>query len=241
MMGNGYELQELNWDTEFFGLRCARVRIFEDLDCIQFSRLVKGIQDYGFVTIDNVIGSGDNNRVLCSMQGNYLVDVPLTFSYALSSEDRNVSPLGIFVTNDLPADEKIEFIAKKSFLQGRFYKDPAIDHSAADDLYASWIRNAFLRKDKYFVLDVERNGFILFSDIEQGHGLEIELIAVDDRVRKRGIAGKMITALKAYAVEKGYRYIKVVTQADNIGAVNLYAHHRFKLIKCEYTYHFWNR
>lgn len=172
------------------------------------------------MTIDNDTGTKGNNKILCSIYGNYSVNVLTIYPYALSEEDKNISQLANVIMHNMPVDERIEFIVKKSFSHSFFYKDPVIDNSITDGLYSRWIRNAFFREDEYFVLSERKKGFILFSEMNDGLSIDIELIAVDDNERKKGTAGKMISSSKIYAVNKGYSYINVSMQADNIGAVN---------------------
>jgi dTDP-4-amino-4,6-dideoxy-D-galactose acyltransferase len=237
----GFEIRELEWDTKYFGMKCARVRLNKELNQVQFIELKKTINQYEFVTIDNDSKYMKNNELLCSIDGAHLVDVPLTFSHALLDLDYKEFDKVCTVMNNVEQNKKIESIAKYSFLPGRFYNDSRIDQGKADGLYACWIKNSFFREDNYFVLDDNNNGFILFSKINEDAGIDIELIAVDDKERNKGIAGKMIDSLKYYAIKGNIKYIDVVTQAHNVGAVNLYTRHGFKLKKCEYTYHFWNK
>lgn len=239
-MFSGFEIKYLNWDTKFFGTKCARIRLIDELTINQYLELTTVIKQYGFVTIDNGWENLKNNEYLSSVEGAFLVDVPLTFSYTLSEIDNHSE--GFYnVINNVEQVEKIENIAKNSFLPGRFYNDSRIDKLLADELYGNWIKNSFNSETKYFVIADHVKGFILFSTIDEGRALDIELIAVDDKERKKGIAGKMLETIKYYALKKGYEYIRVVTQAHNIGAVNLYTRQGFKLVKCEYTYHFWNK
>lgn len=239
-MFNGFVIRDLDWDTKYFGTRCARIRLTEELATNQYLELNRVIKQYGFVTIDNNSQNLKNNELLSLIKGNFLVDVPLTFSYKLKETDKHFKDC-YSVTNNFEQSNKVESIAKSSFLAGRFYNDSRIDKSLVDGLYENWIKNSFCSENKYFVIADQSSGFILFSTINEGKGLDIELIAVDDKERRKGIAGKMIDTLKCYAIKKGHEYINVVTQAHNVGAINLYTRHGFQLDKCEYTFHFWNK
>jgi dTDP-4-amino-4,6-dideoxy-D-galactose acyltransferase len=241
IINTGFELRELEWDTNYFGIKCARVRLREALNKENFNKLKNTLSQYEFVTIDNSSEFIKNNELLGMMEQTHLVDVPLTFSFNLSNIEIKNNAEGYEIVNNVDYNNKIEFIAKKSFLPGRFYNDSRIEKNSADGLYSRWIRNSFNREDKYFVLDDKNSGFILFSEIDGGIGLDIELIAVDDKERNKGIAGKMINHIKDYAKENNYKYIDVVTQSHNIAAVNLYSKHDFKLKKCEFTFHYWNK
>ncbi|NTW70835.1 MAG: GNAT family N-acetyltransferase [Eubacteriaceae bacterium] len=238
-MDRAYEFLEQKWDSEFFKMKCARVHIEKNLSTGEFSGLKKKVRNFEFVTIDNNASATENNIKICSLKGCCLVDVPMIFFYEVTFQDQGQS-IGIEIGNRYPEDEKIKTMARNSFLRGRFYKDPSIEKSKADDLYGNWIKNAFSRDDKYFVVTEEKTGFILFSFIDK-ETMDIELIAVDEEYRNMGIAGKMISALKRKAADHGVHSIRVVTQADNIQAINLYFRNGFKLTKCEYTFHCWNR
>lgn len=233
----GYIIKDLQWDTQFFGVNCLRVYIKEQLVEEQFESLKKEIESSSFITIDNENGSYKNNHLLCGLNNCYLVDVPVTFRFYIESKVENVT--GISINNNLDYNPKILCIGKDAFKFGRFYKDENIPEAKASQLYISWLKSAFNREDKRFVIDDNHNGFILFSETDDKNGLEIELIATAEATRAKGYAKQMITALKGYAAICGHKYINVVTQADNTAAVNLYSGQGFKLVRCMYTFHCW--
>ncbi|NLD46932.1 MAG: GNAT family N-acetyltransferase [Clostridiaceae bacterium] len=235
----GYILKDLHWDTQFFGVKCLRVYIKEQLVEEQFESLKKEIESYSFITIDNENGSYQNNHLLCGLNNCYLVDVPVTFRFPIDSKTENVT--GVSIKENFDSNSKILSIGKDAFKLGRFYKDENIPEGKASQLYINWLKSASNRNDKRFVIEENYNGFILFSETDDKKGLEIELIATDKDIRAKGYAKRMITALKSYAASRGYKYINVVTQADNIAAVNLYSRQGFKLISCMYTFHCWKR
>jgi dTDP-4-amino-4,6-dideoxy-D-galactose acyltransferase len=236
--GNGYILKSLQWDTDFFGVKCLRVYINEELTDKQYVALQKDIEDYNFIVLDNVIGSSKNNQLLCQLNNCFLVDVPIVYCFKLVNRFDKVKDL--CVKNNLDYNQKILRIGQNAFKLGRFYNDKNISEEKASRLYVSWLKSAFNRDDKFFVVDKESNGFILFSETSDKKGLDIELIATVEVARAKGIAKQMLIALKSYAVNSGYKYITVVTQANNVAAVNLYSGQGFRLDKCMYTFHCWN-
>lgn len=237
--GNDYILRSLQWDTDFFGVKCARVYIKKELNDEQYEALQKDIRDYVFVVLDNEVGSYKNNQLLCQLNNCYLVDIPITYCFNTSSRVENVD--GVSIKSNMAYSAHLLQIARNAFKLGRFYKDMNITKEKASELYVSWLKNAFNRDDKYFVVEDSSNGFILFSETYDKRGLDIELIATDKAYSGRGVAKQMLTALKSYAVNLGYKYITVVTQADNVAAVNLYGGQGFKLENCMYTFHCWTR
>lgn len=233
----GYMLKDLPWDTQFFELKCLRVYIKEELNEEQFNSLINDIKGYSFITFDNENGSYKNNQLFCGLDNCYLVDVPVTYRFIMKCIDEDV--VGVSVKNKLDYNSKILDIGKNAFRLGRFYKDENIPEEKASRLYVSWLKNAFGKEDRYFVIADNHKGLILFSETDDKKGVEIELIATVDAIRSKGYAKRMITALKNYAATCGYKYINVVTQADNIAAVNLYSGQGFKLVSCMYTFHYW--
>jgi hypothetical protein len=98
---------------------------------------------------------------------------------------------------------------------GRFRQDPLIATEAAIDLYTSWVRNSTRGAKR--IAAVNRN-FVSFEDIA---GVRwIDLLSVLDK--RAGIAGKLLGMVVADARHRGLEEVKVVTDRDNVVALNTF-------------------
>jgi ribosomal protein S18 acetylase RimI-like enzyme len=141
-----------------------------------------------------------------------------------------------------PDDENsVVELARKNFLYSRFHLDSNIPHDAANTVKAEWVRNYFQGKRGEQMVIAGVNGRIAgFLQLLYGeHGrLIIDLIAVDQRWRRKGIAGTMI----AYAESNcgDFRHIQVGTQIANIPSIRLYEKIGFRMTSAQYVFHYHN-
>ncbi|MHC4992009.1 MAG: GNAT family N-acetyltransferase, partial [Planctomycetota bacterium] len=101
-----------------------------------------------------------------------------------------------------------------------------------------WAGNYFRgeRGDDLVVADTDGRcaGFLLALHV--GDALVIDLVAVDDRWRGRGLVGDM-TRL-ACLRRAGARVLRVGTQVANIPALRAYIRLGFTVVQCRYVLHF---
>ena len=131
-------------------------------------------------------------------------------------------------------------IAHDSFSYSRFHLDPQIPDEVCNNIKARWVENFFpgKRADEMIValVDGEIVGFVtlLYRAEEE---LVIDLIAVDERQRRKGIASDMIS----YAESHSNRCrIVVGTQVANIASTRFYEQLGFRLCESYYVVHYHN-
>lgn len=168
----------------------------------------------------------------------YLIDTNMTF-------EKPILPTHHFagywtIRFAVPSDEsQVVELARKNFAYSRFHLDGNISRDAANTVKAEWVRNYFLgnRGEQMVVATVEGRvvGFIqvLYGNEKT---LIIDLIAVDKKWRRKGIAVDMI----AYAESNcgGFNRIQVGSQIANIPSIRLYEKLGFKMFKAEYVFHY---
>ncbi len=140
-----------------------------------------------------------------------------------------------------PGDkERIVKIAGCSFTKSRFHLDPMIKNSKADKIKSEWASNYFrgLRGDWMVIAEADGivTGFLQLirkSDYE----IIIDLVAVDDDYRGRGLAGSMISFCDTYCVKKPVT-IDVGTQISNISSLSFYQKLGFSISSAQYVFHF---
>lgn len=240
MSENNYECKFLEWDTEYFGVKSARVNLLGDVDERGQEDILSFCKNYDFVTIANFENRNENNLWIGEKTAAFLTDVNIQFVKELHSLEKH-SDDNTYVINNLLPNEEILKIAKKSFRYSRFYNDPNLSESKSQNVYLHWTEGAFQKDSKYFVICEREDkiaGFLLFSSEESF--VTVELIAVDEAYQAQGVGKALIKAMESFAYDKDINKIKVGTQVNNIPAVQFYSKMGFTYVNCGSIYHIWN-
>jgi ribosomal protein S18 acetylase RimI-like enzyme len=179
--------------------------------------------------------SCDDAEAAVAMQaaGFRVVDVNLGFTKAITKASPNA------VIRDAAASEEnaVANLAGQAYRFSRFHLDPGFSAKEAGKLKEAWVRNFFRgqRGDRLFVAehDGKISGFLLALCTDET--CVIDLIAVDQDSRRRGLAADLIAAFEnAFPRMK---YISAGTQAANIPSVRLYEKLGFRLTSSQYLLH----
>lgn len=231
-------VQPTLWDDAYFNLKTAKIVLIEELTEQSVEVLKKKSEGFDFVVIDNYKGSLKNDRILSSIENNFLCDIQVNFSLLCEKVSAKTSPFAL-VQNNLNSLEQLLTISESVFQFSRFKIDPFLDEKKSQALYRKWCEDAFKNENKYFLIHSagdEINGYILFHNEEF---LVIELIAVQTKKQRNGIGGEMIDHLIRFCQEKGINKIKVGTQANNKQAIRFYQQKGFILENIHTIYHYW--
>ncbi len=230
-----YNFSHLDWDTEFFGIPCARISLLEALTEQEMKDAFRQCDEYSFVTIENTCGAFSNDFYLGNSSKAYLADCAISLkkqSSAYSPRDFGDNKIRRATEEDLPW---ITEIAGSAFVNSRFCNDPAITDEQVSNLYSSWVKNAFSDENKTIFVTEEKDGFIIY--LQNGNQAHINLIASDGKNRKKGVATALVRYVDNYAFVNGCEEFFVGTQATNVPAMNLYMKCGFKLFKTTRIYH----
>ena len=235
-----YEIKKLDWDTSFFGLNCAKVILKKEINVEDVNRISEELEKnkIQFATIQNIDNNDNNNYIMNEFDKAFLADVNIQFMKEIDLKVKNEISNNVNIKNNMPYNEEILDIAKKSFIYSRFINDKNLKNG--DKVYYEWTKNSFGRKDKYFCVhqtNEKNDGYLLFS-IENNE-IVIELIAVNKQVKGIGIGRKLIKEIENFAKEKDIKCIKVGTQLNNIYAQNFYVKCGFEHITNHSIYHLW--
>ncbi|WP_195913971.1 GNAT family N-acetyltransferase [Planomicrobium sp. YIM 101495] len=235
-----YEIQPLDWDSNYFGVSAAKVIINEELREKDFQEIKSQVRDFEFVVINNMDNAVENNHLIGLYSNAFLVDMNVQFEMEMKPAH---SPSFYKVKNQYEKNEEILEIAKNAFNYSRFYNDPFLDGNLSRDIYFNWVNNSFEKAEKFFIVAEEGGqifGFILFS-IKNSKELVIELISLAPASQGKGIGTKLISTVKHYAENNSLHKIKVGTQIDNLQAMNFYAKKGFDFCSKASIYHYWPR
>jgi ribosomal protein S18 acetylase RimI-like enzyme len=132
----------------------------------------------------------------------------------------------------------VEAIARTAFRFSRFHLDPRVPAILANEIKAQWAGNFFRgKRGDYMVVAEHASQVDGFLQLLAGHDgtLTIDLIAVAERHRGRGLASDMIRFAARNCGTPSR--IRVGTQAANITSLRLYEHLGFRLTAASYVLH----
>lgn len=134
--------------------------------------------------------------------------------------------------------ESILNIAYTNFSFSRFHLDPLIDNSLANAIKREWAGNYFTgeRGDWMVVLVFDNNVVGFLQLISAEHKLIVDLIAIDQRHQRKGLAGAMINFAAKHC--DSHACISVSTQIHNIPSTRAYEKNGFRLSNAHYIFHY---
>ncbi|MGV8155102.1 MAG: GNAT family N-acetyltransferase [Alkaliphilus sp.] len=240
--GENYDCFPLNWDTNYFNIKSARVNLKEIVTKENQEKIMTYCDSFEFITIANIGNDKENNLWIGKTCSAFLTDINIQFSKKIGNKPDYIDEF-TEIYNNYPKNEKVLNIAKNTFLYSRFFNDPLLPGKEAKNIYLHWTECAFSQANKYFVITKRKNvvaGYLLFSIDKEKNFATIELISVDDNYQGQKVGKSMIAELESFAYKEGLGHIRVGTQVDNIDATQFYINCGFHYINCSTVYHLWN-
>lgn len=232
----------LPWDSSFFGLRIARLTVarlspyilkealewckLHDIDCLYF------------------LADSDHRETveLAEAASFRFVDVRLTLTLASFKEEIHQSPDGgirLWKEKDL---NSLKAIARQSHSDSRFYFDGGFPKERCEALFESWIERSCGGWAKaVFVAELDGAVAGYCTCHIEGDVGSIGLVAVANHAQGRSLGRRLIAAAISYVRQEGISTLKVVTQARNIPAQQLYQKCGFVTDSVMLWYHKWFR
>jgi len=229
---------ELQWDTEFFGVTCAKAILYKQLTKTEWDELKERFGDYRFISIENRNSEPTNAQLIGSDTNAFLADVNIQFKKKIETACN--MPETVQIYQAMEWNERVIGIGNFQF--SKFTEDPELAKRGGSEVYKQWLINSFGKLDKFHAVSKgandEINGFLLHSYSDRI--CTIELIAVLSNVTRSGIGTNLFRAVEYAAYQRGCDEIRVGTQVRNMPAINF--NHKFgcKQVGCHQTYHLWN-
>lgn len=234
---NSYTFFKLQWDTDFFGVKCAKAVLHKPLTLTEWIDLKDKLRNYQFTSIENRNSEPNNAQLIGRDTSAFLVDVNIQFKKKIGLPVEHSQNIKIYQA--LERNERI--IELGDFKFSKFTEDPELLKRGGARVYRQWLINAFGKADKFYALSKdengETNGFLLHSYAESA--CIVELIAVSQNVNKHGIGTNLFKAVEYQAYQLGCVNIRVGTQVRNMGAINFYCSAGCKQVGCHQVYHLW--
>jgi ribosomal protein S18 acetylase RimI-like enzyme len=240
-MNRKYDFVPLEWDTQYFGIKSARLNLWDIPDENEQDQITKLCAEYDFVTISNIGNLKENNQWIGRKSNAFLTDINIQFAKIITANSAFPKET-VYVVNNYPRNDAILRIASDSFIYSRFFNDEWLPQHKVKQIYRHWTECAFNQENKYFAI-CEKQGNVAGYILSMGNieNCEIELIAVDKKYQGQGVGKALIQKLETHAMGQGYKKITVGTQVDNIHAAQFYSKMGFIYASCNSIYHWWSR
>jgi dTDP-4-amino-4,6-dideoxy-D-galactose acyltransferase len=234
----------LPWDTDFFGVRIARVEAASLTDA-DVAELRAWAEREAVDCIYFLAGAADTPSVRAAERGGFaLTDLRVTLERSLPPGELEASESGTdpSIGQAEPGDvDTLASIARGSHRDSRFYADGHFPPERCDDFYEQWIRNS-CGDFADVVLVARREGAAcgyISGHLEAGRIGRIGLIAVAERARGLSLGPRLVEASLRWFAEAGCERVAVTTQGRNTRAQRLYENAGFRTRSVELWFHLW--
>jgi dTDP-4-amino-4,6-dideoxy-D-galactose acyltransferase len=238
--------QFLQWDTDFFGYRIARVQGGR-LTPESAAQILEWGQQNGIQCLYFQAEADDPQTIrLAEAHGFNLVEVRLTLERNLSDWDPETRPkasqdAAIRAGNpgDIPA---VQQIAQNSYIDSRFYFDRRFSEQDWQHYYQTWVKKSFSGGAEMALVaeqDGQVIGYITGVLVNEGQECQYELTGVSQAARRSGVGQELFRSGMDWCVQHGIPYIWVMTQGRNVTTQRMIQRHGFLTRSCHLYYHKW--
>lgn len=228
--------RKISWDSKVFGYGVAQITN----NNLSATNLEKTLIELNNNNISLVYWITDSSKKNIPGNGK-LVDTKITFIRNINDKDfienRSITS---YINRQL--DKDLLSLTLQSGKFSRFNTDKKFKEDEYEKLYSAWIQKSLdgeIAKDVLVYEDSfgKKNGLITLDYDKEN--ATIGLLAVDKKVRGKGIGKQLVTEAFRQAYRRSIKYLYVTTQETNIPACNLYLKMGFKKKERKYIYHFW--
>lgn len=230
--------RRLEWDSDFFGHRIARI-LPGRLDEAGMARALAWAQEHAIACLYFLadVDATDTHRA-AEAHGFHLVDVRLTLKCESVGGAEPAPAVRPGRSEDLPM---LIPTVRAAHTDSRFFADPHFARERCADLYETWLRRSFEgHADGVFVAEQDGRacGYMTCHLQEGGLG-QIGLVGVAESARGRGLGRQLMRAALRWFDDHGCRNARVVTQGRNAAALRLYQGCGFRLEQIQLWFHWW--
>lgn len=235
--------QHLNWDSDFFAVRIARINTHQLTE--------KNLQEANSWCAANKIDclyfladTNDNETIMLAERSEFhLVDLRITFEKrmaAVTTDNISVTK-GLIRLCEARDIEELRNIARNNHHDTRFYFDGHFSHERCDELYATWIERSFKDfADAVFIADSEgKAGGYITCHLREGNIGQIGLVGVGPALQGKGVGTLLVNHAICWFATQGIGKVTVVTQGRNVPAQRLYQKCGFLTQSFQLWYHKW--
>lgn len=228
----------LEWDSEFFGLRIARVE-GDRLEPAAAAEVLGWCRDRGIDCLYLQADCGDAATIATAGDAGFrLADVRVVLERPPGPSGREVR-VRPWAEEDIPA---LRDLAGRSHLGTRFYRDGRFPRERCRALYETWIERSCRGWAQMVMVGGAPGkpaGYVT-GHLEGGEG-RIGLLAVEPREQGNGLSSELMEAALDWFASRGASRVSVATQAANIPALRFYQKIGFLASSVSLWYHLWPR
>jgi dTDP-4-amino-4,6-dideoxy-D-galactose acyltransferase len=232
----------LDWDTNFFGIRIARIND-DHLDSDSMKSALTWCLDNQIECVYLLTNPAESATIkLIEGSGFHLVDIRVTLDRQIQATSLPWRPEASFIRmatiDDIPA---LRQIAAVNHHDTRFYQDKGFPRERCDELYATWIEKSCTDfADAVLVAELDEIpvGYLTCHLHDNKVG-QIGLVGVSNNCQGRGIGQQLLDESLRWFASAGINRIEVVTQGNNITAQRLYQKKGFMTKSMQVWFHKW--
>lgn len=235
--------QYLDWDSNFFGVRIARLTSHHLTEEI--------LKDTSYWCAANNIGclyfladtDDDETVVLAEQHAFHLVDLRITLEIPTTAIPPHTTHS---MNNAIRMGEardvlELRHIARNNHHDTRFYFDRHFSRERCDELYATWIEQSCKNfADAVFVVNNKgKAGGYITCHLREGNVGQIGLVGIGPALQGRGMGTTLVKHALHWFAKQGMTKVTVVTQGRNVAAQRLYQKCGFLTQSVQLWYHKW--
>lgn len=234
--------QFLNWDSEFFGLRIAKVNQ-NQLDRSIMAEILSWCEQNRIDCLYLLADSKHQDTIRLAEDNRFrLVDLRMSMRCQIDSNLIAEEPASDVIIRPVEARDisRLRSIARSSFTLTRFYSDGCFPRQKCDELYDVWITRSCEGFADHVLVAIHKNiphGFITLH-LKPGIG-EIGIIGVKQETRRFGIGRSLVRSALSWYHHQGIQQVNVATQGKNYRAQNFFQHNGFDVYNMHIWYHKW--
>ncbi len=239
--------QFLEWDSDFFGYRIARVNSYK-LDADNLRDIHSWCQANQIDCLYFQAGSDDAATIRQAEDNGFrLVEIRLIMERKLDDwrpESRAHDAPGVLIRpardEDLPVLIKI---AANSYLDSRYYFDPCFSQDKWQAFYSTWVKQSCSGgADLAIVAEINGQavGYITGNIDKSDASLGIyELTGVEPQARRSGVGQELFRSGLDWFSQHGVHHVRLATQGRNIQTQRMVQRNGFITQACRIYYHKW--
>jgi ribosomal protein S18 acetylase RimI-like enzyme len=232
----------LDWDSEFFDKRVARLNRSRLLGS-EILEMLAWCDAHRIDCLYFLADADDAETRRLADQHNFLeVDMRLTLARPITPDDQQSalqmdSRVRLARESDLPV---LRGFARTLHYDSRFYFDRRFERSKCDLLYETWIEKSCRdRAQTVFVCEVDGQAVGYIACRSGAEETQIGLLGVAETHARTGLGKALVQRFLSWSAQQGAQRATVVTQVRNTAAQNLYQNCGFLPAFLQRWYHRW--
>lgn len=230
------------WDREFFQLDIAAIELEKDDTAIAFREQLSVLSaELYYLSLDSSLEPFWKTELSAVGAKNYGHRVQFSQTWSRTKIRDTISNALQAINPEFPSETLYE-LAIASGVCSRFRLDPQLNPHF-ERLYRYWLDLAFREPENNFLLAMpDENGFsgLLLGSI-QGTTGRIELFAVAEVARRRGIGQALWQQAVTQFLRRDVNSVSVATQQENLGACRFYEKIGFLPESSNAIWHLWRQ